>query len=312
MDIVQFRKQRQDQWRKLELALQRRRQAFRSEAELNQFVALYKTTTNDLAYAQTYFPGDAVVHYLNALVAAAHNRLYRQTEGGFRGIWRFFRATFPHLFRSFGRYIGLSALITLAGAIYGYLLVWSDPLKAYQLLPPTLIQGADPLHAGPHAVDSPVVSSAIMTHNIEVALMAFVGGLTAGLFTVYSLWTNGLILGVLAAIFQTSGRVAMFWSLIVPHGVTELLAIFIAGGAGLLFAHKLLAPGSLKRSTAVRLGAQNAALLMLGTVPMFIVAGTIEGFFTPAPLPISVKYLMAVATGLVWVLYFGALGRKRP
>jgi uncharacterized membrane protein SpoIIM required for sporulation len=311
MDIVQFRKQRQEQWRKLERELQRRRQGFRSDAELTQFVALYKNAANDLAYAQTYFPGDALIPYLNALVAAAHNRLYRQTEGGFRGIWRFFRGTFPFLFRSFGRYIALSALIMLAGAVYGFLMVWSDPLQAYQLLPTTLAQKVDPLKAGPHDVIAPIESGIIMTNNIQVALMAFVGGLTAGLFTVYALWNNGVILGVLASLFQSSGRSATFWSLIVPHGVTELLAIFIAGGAGLLFAHRLIAPGSMKRSAAVRQGAQNAALLMLGTVPMFVIAGTIEGFFTPAPLPISLKYLVAIATGLLWTLYFGALGRKQ-
>jgi uncharacterized membrane protein SpoIIM required for sporulation len=312
MDIVQFRKQRQEQWRKLERELQRRRQGFRSDAELNNFVALYKTAANDLAYAQTYFPGDALIPYLNALVAAAHNRLYRQTEGGFRAIWRFYRATFPRLFRSFGRYIALSALITLAGAVYGFLMVWSDPLQAYQLLPTTLAQQVDPLKAGPHDVIPPIDSGIIMTNNILVALMAFVGGLTAGLFTVYSLWKNGLVLGVLTAMFQSSGRSAMFWSLIVPHGATELLAIFIAGGAGLLFAHRLIAPGSMKRSAAVRQGAQNAALLMLGTVPMFVIAGIIEGFFTPTAVPISLKYLVAIGTGLLWTLYFGVLGRKQP
>ena len=89
-----------------------------------------------------------------------------------------------------------------------------------------------------------------MTHNMLVAVLAFVGGITLGLYTLYAMWQNGIIVGALAGLFTVDHRTAVFWSLIVPHGVTELTAIFIAGGGGLLFAHRLLTPAAGRSRTS--------------------------------------------------------------
>jgi uncharacterized membrane protein SpoIIM required for sporulation len=91
--------------------------------------------------------------------------------------------------------------------------------------------------------------------------------------------------------------------------VTELLAIFISGGAGLLFAHRIVWPGNLRRLTAIRHGLQYAVQLMLGVAPMLMIAGTIEGFLTPSPAPMFVKFGVAVTSAGLWLIYFGLLGR---
>ncbi|MDY0408887.1 stage II sporulation protein M [Paracerasibacillus soli] len=81
-----------------------------------------------------------------------------------------------------------------------------------------------------------------MTNNIQVAFLAFAGGITFGILTVYVLMINGIMVGGLAAFFWHYSKTYVFWAYIVPHGIIELTAIFIAGGAGLLMGYKLLVP----------------------------------------------------------------------
>ena len=140
------------------------------------------------------------------------------------------------------------------------------------------------------------MSAMIMTNNIQVAILAFAGGITFGLLTVYILIYNGLIIGALAAIFWNYGNSYVFWAFILPHGVIELIAIFIAGGAGLLMGYKLFVPGPFSRASHLKTQAKRSVMLMLGTVPIFIIAGIIEGFITPGSFSLEMKYAVAGLT----------------
>ncbi|GGJ08505.1 hypothetical protein GCM10010885_17030 [Alicyclobacillus cellulosilyticus] len=309
MDVTSFRAQREAAWRELDAHLRKARR-FRNPQELARFIHLYRRAVRDLAVARTRFPAHPVTAYLNSLVTAAHNRLYRRERDGFGRVFRFWAADYPRLVRRLSGYIALAAAVSLAGILFAFAATYRLPLNAYRLLPPEIATQVQPEQAGPHAVDAPVLSSFIMTHNIQVSLYAFAGGVTGGLFTLYMMWQNGVMLGALAALFQRAGRSALFWSLILPHGVTELAAIFIAGGAGLRFAHALIHPGGRRRAEAVRQGAWEGMQLMFGVAAMLVVAGTIEGFVTPSRLPMGVKFAVAAATALLWAGYYGLAGRR--
>jgi len=309
VNAVQFRNQREDRWRRLEQYVTSQRKIHSGESLL-EFTRLYRQTASDLAYARTYFPESAITQYLNNLISVAYPRLYQRRRRTHWAVARFFGRSFPCLFRESGGYILLALLVSALGALYGFALVSHAPVRAFQLLPPAFVQQVDVSGAGPHQVVAPVMSSTIMTHNMLVALEAFVGGLTLGLFTLYALWQNGLILGVLAAMFSAGHRSTVFWSLIVPHGVTELTSIFIAGGAGLMLAHYLMDPHGMSRGRALQYGATKAGQLFLGTVPMLAVAGIIEGFLTPLAIPVSFKFATAMVTGVIWISYFAFVGRR--
>jgi len=311
MDVNAFRQAHEPSWRKLEQQVKQRKQRFPTTASLTEFVQLYQSAASDLSYAQTFYPQHPVVRYLNTLVATAHNRLYQTESRGFLGIWDFLIAGFPQQVRALRRYLAVSFFVSFLGALFGYIMTLHNPLSGYALLPASLAEGVNPGQTGPHVSNAPVLSSTIMTHNMSVTLLAFLGGITLGIYTLYALWQNGLILGVLAGMFQTHHNAYLFWSLIVPHGVTELTAIFIGGAGGLLFAHALIAPGRLRRSAALRQSLIAAVQLMLGTVPMLIIAGSIEGFVTPSAMPAWMKYSVAVVTGAFWLLYFMHFGRAR-
>jgi len=155
----------------------------------------------------------------------------------------------------------------------------------------------------------PLASSGIMTNNMSVAFAAFAAGITAGIGTVWMMLQNGLLMGVVGVACWREGMSLPLWSFVAGHGVLELPAIFIAGGAGLGIAKGMLFPGVLPRKESlVRAGARSVRLL-LGTIPMLLVAGIIEGFVSPTPIAPGMKFLLAGALGTLLVLYL-MRGRK--
>jgi uncharacterized membrane protein SpoIIM required for sporulation len=153
-----------------------------------------------------------------------------------------------------------------------------------------------------------------MTNNIRVAVLAFVSGITLGLGTIYLLVTNGLLIGALAAVFVQSGKSYIFWAYILPHGIIELTAIFIAGGAGLYMGYRIFVPGPYSRKHRFLESAKESAQLMLGTIPLFVIAGIIEGYITPSAISLEAKYLVASATLLLFAVYYvyGASKQRNP
>jgi uncharacterized membrane protein SpoIIM required for sporulation len=149
----------------------------------------------------------------------------------------------------------------------------------------------------------PVASSGIMTNNLSVAFGAFAMGITAGLGTIWMMGLNGLLIGVLGAATYKAGMALQFWSFVAPHGALELPAIFIAGGAGLEIARGMLFPGLLPRKVSLAQAGGRAARLLLGTIPLLVVAGVIEGFFSPSDAPVAMKFLLALVLFVALIAY---------
>ena len=135
------------------------------------------------------------------------------------------------------------------------------------------------------------------------SLLDIGGGLTLGLTTLYSLYLNSMLLGVLSAAWPTSQQLSgAYWSLILPHAVIELTPFTICAGAGLSLAAVVIRAGSVPRQRH-RLAGRRAAMIGVGTMPLLIIAGTIEGFVTPSALPIAVKLAVAPATAVLLAAY---------
>jgi len=163
------------------------------------------------------------------------------------------------------------------------------------IVPPQLIQKVE---EGTVWFDSilavkPLASSLIMTNNISVSFLAFALGMTFGLGTLYLMVFNGLMVGTLAGLCYSHDLGVPFWSFVLPHGVIELTAIFIAGGAGFLLGGALLFPGDLPRKDALLTRARQAGRLILGCVPLLVIAGIVEAFFSPIHVHAGFKFGMA-------------------
>jgi uncharacterized membrane protein SpoIIM required for sporulation len=149
-----------------------------------------------------------------------------------------------------------------------------------------------------------------MVNNIYVSALAFALGITFGLGTVYMLAMNGFLLGALASLFAGYGKSLFFWSLILPHGILELTAIFIAGGAGLRIGYSLIRPGAFRRKDALITAARSSLSLMGLVVLLLIAAALIEGYFTPLPIAAEIKLGVALLTAVPLVWYLRVWGAK--
>ncbi|MEK8132286.1 stage II sporulation protein M [Paenibacillus filicis] len=318
MDIQRFIRDHRPVWSELERLLERfdRRKREVQAEEIDRLTSLYKQASSHLAYAQTYYAGDEVETFLNQLVTRAHHTLYaEQWKSGTR-IGEFFKRHFIGYMLERRWFILLATLLFLIGGVSGFAAVWQDPLNLYAVLPASIADNVDPQRVGENhdSVQHAIMSSTIMTNNIRVAVLAFVSGITFGILTVYLMAYNGLIIGALAALFWQSGRSYSFWAYILPHGIIELTAIFIAGGAGLYMGYRMIVPGIYTRKYMFLRSVKESALLLIGTIPLFVIAGIIEGYITPSGLSLEVKYGFAGLTLLalaVYVMYGVVSGRKR-
>ena len=313
MNVKQFIKQHREEWKQLEqliATLSKGRKTITGD-NIILFSRLYQKAAQNLSYSQTYFPNDEVTQYLNGLVSKSHNLLYKDQVSSVKQIRHFFAAKFIGLLLEQWKFVVTAMILFAIGAIGSFLSVLNDPLHIYSILPPEIARGVDPEQLGSRdgTVDSSLMSASIMTNNIKVAILAFAGGITFGILTVYLLIYNGIIIGALAALFWHHGKAYDFWAYIVPHGMIELTAIFIAGGAGLLMGYKLFVPGPFSRGYQLKEHGKRSVQLLLGTIPLFIIAGIIEGFITPAAISLEAKYMVAILTvlGLILYIVFGKL-----
>lgn len=319
MTQSQFLQRRGAAWKRLEelLALTGRRGLRRMDpADVVELGRLYRWVTSDLAYAQGHRFDPQVQLYLNRLTARAHAQIYRgSAQSGRERVVEFFARTFPAEFRrSFG-FIGICIAITVLASVVAYAAISIDPDRALALLPPGIMPEhiQKSLHDSNFAVSptqSAQMSAEIIANNIRVCIYAFSGGIvTLGLFTLYSILTNGLMVGGMGAVYAQAGFGYDFWATIAPHGVIELTAIQVAGGAGLLIAAGVLFPGRLRRRDAVRINGARAGVLIAGVCAMLLVAGTIEGFFSPLRFGPEVRLTVGAITAVLLLAYFGFAGR---
>ena len=308
MQLKQFIQQYRNDWKELDQltsALQKRTKHLTSTT-INNFDQLYQKVAQNLSYSQTYFPNEEVTQHLNEIVSKAHNVLYQEQQSSWKQMRYFFSTKFIGLLLEQWRAIVIAMVLLFLGGLLSFLSVIDNPLHINRILPAETVQSiADPgeLENVSDSVNTSVMSAEIMTNNIQVAFLAFAGGITFGILTLYILVYNGIMIGALAGLFWTSGNSYIFWAYIVPHGIIEILAIFIAGGAGLLMGYRLFVPGNLSRLHQLKVQAIRSVQLLLGTIPLFILAGIIEGFITPADLSLEIKYAFAILTFVGFILY---------
>ncbi|HEY9710979.1 MAG TPA: stage II sporulation protein M, partial [Oculatellaceae cyanobacterium] len=200
----------------------------------------------------------------------------------------------------------------LLGTLIAWWFCWQDPVFMSLIVPESLIEKVRDRHElwmGSIVGIEPLASTGIMINNLKVSFAAVAGGITGGAFTLYILIFNGLNIGAIGTLVGQNNLAYPFWAFVFPHGSLELPAIFFAGGAGLLIGRALLFPGKYRRMDALKFYGSQAVQLVFGIVPMLIIAGTIEGFFSPSPVvPEPFKYLVGILLFTLLVIY---CSRKR-
>ncbi|HEU4631384.1 MAG TPA: stage II sporulation protein M [Gemmatimonadaceae bacterium] len=294
------------------------------EEEVSEFVARYRELTTDLARLRTAERGgdSDAVYRLSRLVAGGHNLLYRGGRLRAGRVWRFVAVGIPaELRRSWGP-IALSALLLLGPAVAAFEAVRRSPTAAAQLVSPEMVDRAETglerrrtgggyLPEEMMQARGPMLASMIATNNIQIAFYAFAGGVTAGVLTILSLVFNGaLAIGAPLGYYARLGLLDQILGFVAPHGLLELVAICVAGAAGLHLAAAILLPGALTRREALVVRGRRALTLVAGATVMLVVAGLLEGYVSPLVFPLRQKLWITAATGVALVAWWGVSAQR--
>jgi uncharacterized membrane protein SpoIIM required for sporulation len=282
-------------------------------AELQELALLYRQSASDLSTVREDPTSTQLAVYLNQLLGRAHNLIYMGRRSDKKGIWTFYKDTYPRIFRETFNDTFVAFLLFFVAGVAGVLMGIADPGFSHYFLGPHMMQSIENHKMWTDSIVTvkPMASSGILTNNMSVAFAAFATGITAGIGTVWMMLMNGLMMGVVAVACWREGMSLPLWSFVAAHGVLELPAIFIAGGAGLGIAKGMLFPGILARKESLVQAGAKSVRLVLGTIPLLLVAGLVEGFVSPTNLAPGMKFLLAGALGTLLVLYLLS-GRNEP
>ncbi|MDB4950600.1 MAG: protein of unknown function transrane [Gemmatimonadetes bacterium] len=315
-----LRRQRRewDRYQALLDRVQRRGMADLPEREVSRFAALYREVAADLARARTYGGSPELLYMLERSVGAGHNLLYRPATRSWALLKAWLAGGFPRLVRRRWLPIAVAAGLFYGPAAASYAAIRMDPELSRTMVPATMMSRAEEAAQkeaegrGYVEVESammPMMSTTIISNNVQVTFLAFVGGLLAGLGTVLTLVFNGVSLGSVAGVFANHGQSLHLWTFVVGHGAVELTAICIAGGAGLWMGSAMLVPGRRTRREVLVERGRDAVSLIGGTTLLLVVAGSIEGFVSPSLLPREIKFAFALVIALLLVAYLLLAGR---
>jgi uncharacterized membrane protein SpoIIM required for sporulation len=289
--------------------------------ELKQLSRLYRQVTIDLSKARTDGADPELLQYLNLLAARAHGHVYSAKRVSLLPLWDFVTAGFPRLVRRQARPILVSTAVFLLTALASFLAVLRQPETAYSLFDEQYVEFENlrlEKQEGEYrgnftfsVAESPLVAVAIIGNNIFVALRTFAFGALCCLPAILLLAFNGRMLGTLSGLVWNHGYLVAFYGLILTHGVLELTAICLAGGAGLMLGWSVIAPGGLPRRDALRWAAVDAFGVLGGAVLLLIPAGLIEAYVTPH-CPAAVRWSVALASAVFLAAYLGWAGRAAP
>ena len=319
MRVDEFYQSRKSDWETLSHLLDKCQSDMRrlTESQVRDISRLYRAATSDLALAKRDFPRNEVTVYLNQLVARAHAVVYRSEPLALKRLWQFATRGFPRLFRETWVFTFIAAMLFILPAIASGVATYAQPALATSLLPPdmhrliSIVEDKD-LWVDIPMEERPYAASFIMTNNIQVSILAFASGLSAGLMTLWVLFFNGLILGTLTGLTSFHGIGLELWNFVIGHGVIELSIIFISGGSGLMLGWAILRPGLMRRRDALAQAARKAVYLLLGAVPWLVVAGTIEGFISPNnDIAAPIHWAVGIVSGIFLYGYLLLAGREK-
>lgn len=313
MHIDAFIAAHEASWSRLAALTARARRGPRRLApgELEELVRLYQQVSGHLARARTSYDDAALHARLTSVVAEANAVIYGSRPRTGASLRRFFADTFPAAVWATRRFlvVAAAALFVPALAVGAWLQASPEALDA-AIAPERQVallesEFVDYYSSAP----AEQFSTLVLTNNIRVSLVAFALGCLVVAPGVLILATNGYHVGLIGGLFVDAGESGTFLGHIAPHGFLELTAIVITAAAGLRVGWAILVPGDRRRADAIAEEGRRAVVLVLGCVPVFVVAGLIEGFVTPSSLPLALRAFVGFATWVTFLTW--VLGRGR-
>lgn len=311
-----FTHRNQPDWDELETYLKRSSRSVQSlhPDELLRMEMLYRRVTVQLAQVTSRTRDQRLKLYLNQLSSRAHAVIYLPPRQSiFKGCFAFLLVGFARVIARHKWAHTISLLLLVAGALLGYFASMNDRVAAYALLPASEIRtpGAtrdqllEVLRGGRDdgAGFKGFFASFLFQHNFRVGLLAMASGILLAIPTTFLMLFNGMLLGAFVAVHHMKGINAEVWAWLLPHGVTELGAIVLCGGMGMVLGHAVLHPKGVPRMTRLREVGRDVGLTAIGIGGMLFFAAIIESFLRQSDMTTPQRLWFATGTLVFWALY---------
>jgi len=322
-----FRREREKSWRELETLVataERKGLDALSARDLMRLPRLYRATLSALSVARGISLDRNVLTYLESLAARSYFQVYATRTGFLAALADFFLRRFPRAVRAARWPVAIAGLCLAAGVAVGYAATLYDMDWFYTFMPGGLAEGRTPTSStadlrdilfsageGEGAAEMlNLFASYLFTHNTLIGFLSFALGFAFGVPVILLMFYNGLLLGTLAGLYADRGLGAEFWGWILIHGTTELTAIILCGGAGLVLARSVIFPSRHPRMEALARNGPLAGQIAVGAVCLFFAAAILEGFGRQLITVTAIRYAIGIAALLFWLLYFGFGGRR--
>lgn len=308
VDLDAYVAAHQPEWERLDQLTRRRRLVGQESDEL---VDRYQQVATHLSVVRTSAPDPALVAYLSSLLARARTRSVGTRVTTWRRVAEFFGAQFPAaLYRLRWWWLGtLAANAVVVAVMIGWLLQHPDAEQS--LMSPQevdqLVNNDFENYYSQYAASHFALQ--VWINNAWVAALCLALGVL-GAPVVFLLFQNIANLAVIGSIMIRHGHAGHFWGLLLPHGMLELTAVFVAGGIGLKLFWSWIEPRGLTRSQALAREGRTAATVAMGLVVVLLVSGAIEGFVTPSGLPTWARVGIGATAELAFLAYVFTLGRS--
>ncbi|MFD6419187.1 stage II sporulation protein M [Streptomyces sp. NPDC060194] len=312
MDLDVFVAAHRAEWDRLDALLKRRRRL--TGAEADELVALYQRTATHLSRVRTTAPDAQLIGRLTQLVARARSTVTGTRRAGWRDVTDFLTAGFPAALYRTRRWWIPTALLSIAlAALIGWWIGTHPEVQSTLAAPAELREMTRP--GGQYETyysSNPAASFAaqVWTNNARAAAMCLVLGVFLGVPVLLVLFLNMANLGVGIGLMSSAGRLDVFLGLVIPHGLLELTAVFVAAGTGLRLGWTLVDPGPRTRRDALAREGRAAVGMAIGLALVLFVSGAIEGFVTPSGLPTWARIAIGVLAELAFLLYVYVLGGR--
>ncbi|MFH8517738.1 stage II sporulation protein M [Streptomyces gelaticus] len=312
MDLDVFVTAHRTEWDRLDHLLHRGRRLTGTEAD--ELVELYQRTATHLSLLQSSAPDPMLTARLTQLVARARAAVTGTRRASWRDATRFLTAGFPAaVYRSRHWWIPTAVLSTVLAAVIGWWIGAHPEVQSAIAAPEDLRRMTSPggeyeTYYSSHPAAS--FAAQVWTNNAQAAAMCLVLGAFLCIPVIWILFINVLNLAVGIGLMSSAGRLDTFLGLILPHGLLELTAVFVAAGTGLRLGWTVIDPGPYSRRTALAQQGRAAIGMAIGLALVLFVSGVIEGFVTPSDLPTWGRITIGIVAELAFLAYVYILGGR--
>jgi uncharacterized membrane protein SpoIIM required for sporulation len=279
---------------------------------VDELIGLYQRVATHLSVVQSRSPDPVLVARLSALVARARGAVAGVSAPAWQDLARFFRVTFPAAAYRTWRWSAATAAGSLLVAYALGAWVATSPHVQSALLPPGQVRRLVESDFAGYYRSHPAGAFAaqVWTNNAWVAAIALCLGVLLGLPTLLILLQNSVNVGIAGGYLVAAGKGGLFFGLILPHGLLELTAVFVAAATGLRLGATVVDPGPRRRVEALAEEGRAAVTIAVGLVVVLLVSGAIEAFVTPSALPTWGRIGIGVLAETGFVAYLAVFGRR--